>query len=101
MIPVRPLCGLLFLPLFLVNTVSADTPLVNEQGWLVRDNGDAIWGWVQHNGWWRPGQRPNLTRRSVGDPQGDICPNRTEDFDQLTTSMLRYGYPGFEHNFGL
>jgi len=69
-------------------------------GWLVHD-GRAIWGWIQHNGWWRPGQRPNLARRSVGDPLGDVRPNRTEDFDKLTDNMLRYGYPGFEHNYGL
>ena len=71
-----------------------------QNGWLVQD-GRAIWGWVQHNGWWRPGQRANLTRRSVGDPKGDVRPNRTEDLDKLTDSMLRYGYPGFEHNYGL
>lgn len=76
------------------------SPLVNSQGWFVQD-GAAIWGWIQHNGWWRPGQRPNLARRSVGDLQGDVRPNRTEDFEQLTASMLRFGYPGFEHNFGL
>lgn len=74
--------------------------LVNDRGWFVQ--GDRIiWGWVQHNGWWRAGQRPNLTRRSVGDPLGDVRPNRTEDLEALTDSMLRYGYPGFEHNFGL
>jgi len=69
-------------------------------GWLTHD-GMAVWGWVQHNGWWRAGQRPNLARRSVGDPESDVRPNRTEDLDKLTDSMLRYGYPGFEHNFGL
>lgn len=37
----------------------------------------------------------------VGDPLGDARPNRTEDLDALTDSMLRYGYPGFEHNYGL
>ncbi len=74
--------------------------LVNSRGWFVQ--GDAvIWGWVQHNGWWRAGQRPNLARRSIGDPLGDMRPNRTEDLDALTDSMLRYGYPAFEHNFGL
>ena len=40
-------------------------PLVNANGWFVHDE-DAIWGWIQHNGWWRPGQRPNLARRSIG-----------------------------------
>ena len=69
-------------------------------GWLVQGD-TVIWGWIQHNGWWRPGQRPNLTRRSIGDPLGDIRPNRTEDLDLLTDAMLRYGYPGFEHNYGL
>ena len=71
-----------------------------QNGWLV--NGDkAVLGWVQHNGWWRDGQRPNLTRRSVGDPKGDVRPNRTEDLDALTDNMLQYAYPGFEHNYGL
>lgn len=77
-----------------------DSPLMNTYGWFVHDGG-ATWGWIQHNGWWRPGQRPNLARRSVGDPLGDVRPNRTEDLDALTDSMLRYGYPGFEHNYGL
>lgn len=77
-----------------------DTPLVNDSGWLTQD-GRVIWGWAQHNGWWRPGQRANLTRRSVGDPEGDIRPNRTEDLSKLAGSMLQYGYPGIEHNFGL
>ncbi len=71
-----------------------------DNGWLM--HGDRpVWGWVQHNGWWRAGQRANITRRSVGDPQGDVRPNRTEDLDKLTDAMLRFGYPGFEHNFGL
>lgn len=65
-------------------------------GWYVHD-GDVIWGHVQHNGWWRPGQRPNLTRRAPG----QVGPNRTEDLEKLTDAMLRFGYPGFEHNFGL
>lgn len=69
-------------------------------GWLAHD-GRMVWGWVQHNGWWRPGQRPNLARRSLGDPKGDVRPNRTENLDLLTDNMLRYGYPGFEHNYGL
>ncbi len=67
-----------------------------QNGWYVHD-GTAIWGYMQHNGWWRAGQRPNLTRNA---PQ-QIGPNRTEDLDKLTDAMLRFGYPGFEHNFGL
>jgi uncharacterized protein DUF6298/collagenase-like protein with putative collagen-binding domain len=71
-------------------------PLHLENGWFV--HGDRIvWGYAQHNGWWRAGMRPNITRNALG----DIRPNRTENLDQLINNMLRYGYPGFEHNFGL
>jgi len=65
-------------------------------GWYVH-HGSVVWGNAQHNGWWRPGQRPNLTRNAPGQNK----PNRTENLDKLTDNMLRYGYPGFEHNFGL
>jgi hypothetical protein len=65
-------------------------------GWFV-DHENAVWGYCQHNGWWRPGQRANLTRNAPG----EIGPNRTEDLDKLTDAMLKFGYPGFEHNFGL
>jgi len=75
---------------------SAPKDLQIYNGWFVQD-GKVIWGNAQHNGWWRPGQRPNLTRNAPG----DIGPNRTEDLDKLTDNMLKYGYPGFEHNYGL
>jgi len=67
-----------------------------QNGWYVH-NGSVVWGNAQHNGWWRAGQRPNLTRNAPG----QIRPNRIEDLGRLTDNMLRYGYPGFEHNFGL
>ncbi len=70
--------------------------LTIENGWFVA-GGRVVWGYGQHNGWWRPGQRPNLARNAPG----QIGPNRTEDLDKLTDAMLRFGYPGFEHNFGL
>ena len=70
--------------------------LVVENGWYVQ-GGRVIWGYGQHNGWWRTGQRPNLTRHAPG----EIGPNRTEDLAKLTAAMLRFGYPGFEHNYGL
>lgn len=76
------------------------TGLLVQHGWFVHA-GKVIWGWVQHNGWWRPGQRPNLCRRSLGDPHGDVRPCRTEDLNKLTDSMVRFGYPGFEHDYGL
>ncbi len=72
----------------------AELSIVN--GWFVH-NGKALWGYAQHNGWWRKGQRPNLTRNAGS----EIGPNRTEDLELLTDNMLRWGYPGFEHNFGL
>jgi len=67
-----------------------------QNGWYVR-NLEVVWGFCQHNGWWREGQRPNLTRNAPD----EIGPNRTEDLDKLTDAMLRFGYPGFEHNYGL
>jgi len=67
-----------------------------ENGWYIHD-GNVIWGYAQHNAWWRPGQRPNIARNAPG----QVKPNRTEDLDKLTDAMVRYAYPGFEHNFGL
>lgn len=72
------------------------TGLTIQNGWYVH-NGKVVWGYCQHNGWWRAGQRPNLARNAPG----EIGPNRTEDLDRLTDAMLRFAYPGFEHNFGL
>lgn len=65
-------------------------------GWYVHD-GSIVWGYAQHNGWWRAGQRPNIARNA---PR-QIKPNRTENLDKLTDAMIQYAYPGFEHNFGL
>ena len=67
-----------------------------ENGWFVH-NGRLVWGNTQHNGWWRAGRRANITRRAPG----HMGPNSTEDLDKLTDNMLRYGYPGFEHCYGL
>lgn len=76
-------------------------------GWFTQD-GRVIWGAAQHNGWWG-GYRRNegwvhqykvrtaLCRRMPG----QVGPSLTEDLDQLTDAMVRYGYPGFEHNYGL
>jgi hypothetical protein len=84
--------------LFQALTAASETSngLGIENGWYVH-NGKAIWGLTQHNGWWRAGQRPNITRKAPG----QVKPNRTEDLDKLTSAMLRFSYPGFEHNFGL
>lgn len=78
-----------------------------ENGWFTQ--GDrVIWGCAQHNGWWggyREGQgfwttykvRTSITRNSPG----KVGPCLTEDLGTLTDNMLRYAYPGFEHNYGL
>jgi Family of unknown function (DUF6298) len=91
---------------------AADAPADNRDtsdlettnGWYVQ-GGKVIWGYARANAWWG-GYRgqpsgwwtdielgPSLIRN---DP-GRVGPNRTEDLDQLTTSMSLYGYPGFEH----
>ena len=72
------------------------TGLAIQNGWYMH-NDKVIWGYAQHNGWWRAGQRANITRNAPG----EIRPNRTENLTKLTDAMLNYGYPGFEHNFGL
>ncbi len=86
-----------FLCAAFVAAAESETPgLTVKNGWYVCD-GKVVWGYAQHNGWWRAGQRPNLARRAPG----EIGPNRTEDLDRLTDAMLDFAYPGFEHNFGL
>jgi len=74
----------------------AQSGLRLENGWFVC-NGRVVWGYAQHNAWWKPEEGANLTRHFPG----VVGPNRTEDLNKLTDNMLRYGYPGFEHNFGL
>jgi len=88
--------GLFLFPPFVSHAAERPAGLRVQNGWYVH-NGKAVWGYAQHNGWWRAGQRPNITRNAPG----QVGPNRTEDLDKLTDAMLRYGYPGFEHNFGL
>lgn len=83
-------------PQHAIANTSRQTGFAVQNGWYVQD-GKVIWGYAQHNGWWRVGQRPNLARRAPG----EIGPNRTEDLDKLTDAMLRFAYPGFEHNYGL
>jgi len=99
----------LFLCLFMfVGQASpAEAGLTIENGWFVH-NGKVVWGCAQHNGWW------GGYRKSTGwiqqykvrtaicrNAPGQVGPSFTEDLDKLTDAMLRYGYPGFEHNYGL
>ncbi len=88
--------GILLFPAVGAHGKQRHRGLAVQSGWYVH-NGIAVWGYAQHNGWWRAGQRANITRNSPG----QIGPNRTEDLDKLTDAMLQFGYPGFEHNFGL
>ncbi len=91
------LAASLFLPVqALTMADERSAGLGTENGWYVHD-GEAVWGLAQHNGWWRAGQRANIARNAPG----QVGPNRTEDLDKLAGAMLRFGYPGFEHNFGL
>ena len=69
--------------------------LVVRNGWYAHD-GKLVWGYAQHNGWWGA-YRTNITRNAAA----RIGPNRTEDLDKLTAAMMRFGYPAFEHNYGL
>jgi len=86
---------------------AGDDGLKIVNGWFAQD-GKVIWGCAQHNGWWGGYRqsagwirqykvRTALCRR---DP-GRVGPSFTEDLDKLTDAMVRYGYPGFEHNYGL
>jgi uncharacterized protein DUF6298/collagenase-like protein with putative collagen-binding domain len=78
-----------------------------EYGWFVHDQ-RLIWGYAQHNGWWG-GYRKNsswihqykVRTALCRNAPGQVGPGFTEDLDRLTGAMVRYGYPGFEHNYGL
>ncbi len=100
-------------PLGLAPSLVAPTATPGSEGLRLRNGwfaqGDrVIWGCAQHNGWWggyRGGQgfwttykvRTSITRNSPG----EVGPCLTEDLAELTDNMRRYGYPGFEHNYGL
>jgi len=96
---------ILAMPSFAMGADAGGLKIVN--GWFTQD-GCVIWGAAQHNGWWG-GYRQNkgwvhqykvrtaLCRRAPG----HVGPSFTEDLNQLTDAMVRYGYPGFEHNYGL
>lgn len=78
-----------------------------QNGWLVHD-GKVIWGCAQHNGWWG-GYRKSAGWINQYKVRTAICrnasgragPSYTEDLAKLTDAMLKFGYPGFEHNYGL
>ncbi|MHC4643412.1 MAG: DUF6298 domain-containing protein [Planctomycetota bacterium] len=93
--------------MFLTETAGAVEGLSVQNGWLVHD-GEVIWGCAQHNGWWG-GYRKNTgwihnykVRTAIcRNAPGQVGPSLTEDLSKLTDAMLQYGYPGFEHNYGL
>jgi len=47
-----------------VRNANRSTGLTVQNGWYVH-NGRLVWGYAQHNGWWRAGQRPNLDLSQV------------------------------------
>jgi len=78
-----------------------------QNGWFVQ-NHKVIWGSAQHNGWWGGYQESTgwikqyKVRTAIcRNAPGKIGPSYTEDLDKLTDAMKKYGYPGFEHNYGL
>ncbi len=97
---------LLFL-ISVANTWGGEESLSIQNGWFVQD-GKVIWGGAQHNGWWG-GYRKNTgwvheykVRTAIcRNAPGHVGPSFTEDLDKLTDAMVKYGYPGFEHNYGL
>ena len=68
---------LLVIWLLTLQPAAGDGPASNgltvRNGWYV-DEGKVVWGLAQHNGWWRAGQRPNITRNA---PE-EVGPNPTE-----------------------
>jgi hypothetical protein len=79
-----------------VSSMARPADLTIENGWL-NYKGSAIWGLGRYSAIWKSGHMPNITRNAPG----RIGPNLTENLDRLTDSMLAYGYPAFEHSFGL
>lgn len=67
-----------------------------ENGWFV-DNGKVIWGYAESQMIWQNTQYTGITCR-YPDKTG---PCRTEDLNQLTDAMVKYGYPGLDYCFGL
>jgi hypothetical protein len=76
-------------------------------GWITY-HGEVICGNGQHNGWWGGNRKCGSwmdeykVRTSITlNDQGNCGPSHTEDLDKLTDAMLKFGYPAFEHNYGL
>ncbi|MBN2136794.1 MAG: hypothetical protein JW720_03220 [Sedimentisphaerales bacterium] len=101
--------AVLFLCLFMsaCGLSGAEAGLTIQNGWFVH-NDKVVWGYAQHNGWWggyrkAPGWFHNYKVRTAicRNAPGRTGPSFTEDLDKLTDAMLSYGYPGFEHNYGL
>jgi hypothetical protein len=79
-------------------------PLQTVNGWYVQ-NGKVIWGYAQScqwwggyrgepHGWWTDcGLRTCIIRNAPG----QAGPNKTEDLDSLTDSMVECGFPGYVH----
>ena len=84
-----------------------DTGIDIVNGWIT-SNGEVICGNGQHNGWWGGcrtcggwmDEYKVRTGITLNDP-GKFGPGHTEDLDELTDAMKKYGYPAFEHNYGL
>ena len=101
--PVLFLCLLVFV----CGAHRAKAGLSIENGWFVH-NAKVVWGCGQHNGWWGGYRKAagwisqyKVRTAICRNAPGRIGPSFTEALDKLTDAMLRNGYPGFEHNYGL
>lgn len=83
--------------------------LTTKNGWYLDQSGNVICGYTQHNGWWGGYRNSSLSWVNEYKVRTAICrhdpdkigPSHTEDLSVLTDAMVQYGYPGFEHNYGL
>ncbi|MEO0368491.1 MAG: DUF6298 domain-containing protein, partial [Pseudomonadota bacterium] len=63
----------------------------------VDQNKNAVWGYAGHNSWWQQfPNRPNITRNG-----GGAGPLHTVDIAPFASSLKRFGFAGYEHNYGL
>jgi hypothetical protein len=97
--PGRYAAVFLFFCVCLFDTAAAQPELTIRNGWLVHGQ-KVIWGYGQRSALWgeTDASLPNITRRV---PNEKPLPARTENLRLLTNSMIRYGYPGLEHYYGL
>src|SRR5690349_209125 len=79
-----------------LDSVTPCAALTIENGWFVND-GKVVWGFAEYQMIWQKTNYNGITRQYPG----ETGPCRTDDLDQLTDAMIRYGYPGLDYCYGL